>query len=104
MNTYPPMVQLALSKMTNEQKLAFESEYERQKKDPTIYVVLAIFFPIQLVLLNRLGLQLAFWLTSGGMFVWYFIEWFWTPQRVREYNNELAINIARNLTIMTKVA
>ena len=87
--------------MTDEQKLTFEAEYARRRKNTALYVVLAIIFPIQLVLLGRLGLQLIFWLTGGGMFIWWVIEWFLTPKRVREYNDKVATEIARDLSIMT---
>ena len=99
--SYSPLVTAALSKMTDEQKLTFYSEYARQKKSAGVYVLLAILFPIQLVLLGRLGLQLAFWFTFGGLFVWWIIEWFLTPKRVQEYNDTIAVEIARNLSIMT---
>ena len=100
-SSYSPLVQSALSKMTDEQKKIFEAEYARRRKNTALYVVLAIIFPIQLVLLNRLGLQLAFWFTVGGLGVWYVIEWFKTPGRVREYNDDVAKEIARDLSIMT---
>ena len=44
MNTYPPLVQSALSKMTGNQKLTFEAEYKRQHKNEGLYIFLAIFF------------------------------------------------------------
>ena len=100
-SSYSPLVQSALSKMTDEQKKIFEAEYARRRKNTALYVVLAIIFPIQLVLLNRLGLQLAFWFTVGGLGVWYVIESFKTPGRVREYNDDVAKEIARDLSIMT---
>ena len=87
--------------MTDEQKLTFEAEYARRRKNTALYVVLAFIFPIQLVLLGRLGLQLIFWLTFGGMFIWWVIEWFLTPKRVREYNDKVATEIARDISIMT---
>ena len=100
-NSYSPLVQSALSKMTDEQKKRFEVEYARRRKNTTLYFVLAVIFPIQLVLLGRLGLQLAFWFTAGGVGVWYVIECFKTPERVREYNDDVAKEIARDLSIMT---
>ena len=100
-SNYPPLVQSALSKMTDEQNLTFEAEYARRRKDTALYVVLAIIFPIQLVLLGRLGLQLIFWLTGGGAAIWWIVEWFLTPKRVREYNDKVATEIARDLSIMT---
>ena len=95
--TYPSLVWVALSKMTAEQRLTFESEYARQKKSVGWLVVLSIWpLPgLQLALLGRWGLLCAFLLTGGGGGVWYVIEWFLTPHRVREYNKNLAFALAR---------
>lgn len=53
-------------------------------------VLLSIFFPIQLFLVGKIGLGILFWLTGGGLGVWYVIEWFLTPGRVRDYNARVA--------------
>lgn len=65
-------------------------------------MVLAIFFPIQLFLLGKTGLGVAFILTGGGMFVWWIIEIFMTPKRVRDYNENVAATIMRDLKIMNQ--
>ena len=101
MESYPPLVQSALSKMTEEQKLTFESEYGRRKRSMPLLVVLAIFFPIQHFLLGKVGLGIALWLTIGGLGVWWFIEIFLTPKRVNDYNDAAAVNLARDVKIMT---
>ena len=101
METYSPIVQSALSKMTEDQKLTFESEYNAQRKTLPLLVVLSIFFPIQHFLLGKTALGIFFWLTLGGFSIWWFIEWFLTPKRVKDYNREMAVNLARDLKIMT---
>ena len=63
-------------------------------------VALAILFPIQLFLLNQTGLAIAFLLTGGGCGVWWIVEWFLTPGRVRKYNSEQADNILMQMRLM----
>ena len=63
-------------------------------------VVLSVIFPIQLFLLGKTGLGVAFILTWGGLGVWWITEMFMTPKRVNDYNDMLATNIARDLKIM----
>ena len=53
-------------------------------------VALAILFPIQLFFLGRVLLGILFLLTGGGLGIWYIIEWFLTPGRVRDYNTKVA--------------
>lgn len=53
-------------------------------------MALAILLPIQLFFLGKILLGILFVLTAGGFGVWYVIEWFLTPQRVRDYNTRVA--------------
>ena len=92
-----PDVQFLISKMTDEQKLAFESEYEKKSKSVGLMVFLSIIFPIQFLLLGRIGLQIVFFLTAYGFGLWYIIEWFLTPRRVKEYNEVVAMDIAQDI-------
>lgn len=63
-------------------------------------VFLAIFFPIQLFLLGKIGLGVVFLITGGGVWVWWIIECFLTPKRVREYNGDAASKILMEMKIM----
>ena len=63
-------------------------------------VFLAIFFPIQLFLLGKTGLGIAYLITAGGLSVWWIIEWFITPKRVREYNGDIATKIITEMKMM----
>ena len=101
MATHPPVVQSALMGMSNDQKLIFEAEYQRQSRTKGLLIVLAIIFPIQLFLLGKTGLGLIFWLTIGGFLIWWIIEIFLTSGRVDDYNARVATDIARDLKIMT---
>ncbi|MCE2527454.1 MAG: TM2 domain-containing protein [Actinomycetia bacterium] len=95
-----PMVASALGKLTEEQRAQVEHEYLRKRRSVSAMVALAILFPIQLFLLGKTGLGGAFLLTGAGFGVWWVVEWFFTPSRVRDYNNELATNIVRNLKLL----
>ena len=66
--SYPPLVQSALSKMTDEQKLTFEAEYARRRKNTALYVFLAIIFSYSARLIGTFGFAvdfLAYWRWSG---------------------------------------
>ena len=92
-----PDVQSLISKMTDEQKLTFESEYNKKSKSVGLMVFLSIFFPIQFLLLGKIGLQIVFFLTAYGFGLWWIIEWFKTPGRVKEYNEAVAMDIAQDI-------
>ena len=46
--------------------------------------LLAVLFPIQLFLLEEVELGTLFVVTGGGLGVWWVVEWFLTPRRVRQ--------------------
>jgi hypothetical protein len=89
----PPSAGPAFQDLTEEQKLAFVAEYGMRKRSLAVMMVLAILFPIQLFFLGRIGLAVLFLLSGGGFGIWYVIEWFLTPGRVRDYNTAVASEI-----------
>ena len=76
----------AFASLSPEQQTAFSDFYNSRKRSMPLMMALAILFPIQLFLLGRIGLGILFLITGGGFGVWYVIEWFLTPGRVRDYN------------------
>ena len=93
----PPTLQRAFASFSEDDKLTYWSQYKRKKRSAVSMEILAILFPIQLFFLDKIGLALAFWFTGGGCGVWYVVEWFLTPKRVREFNEEVGLQIARDL-------
>jgi len=89
----PPDTSPAFQELTDEQKAAFGAEYGNRKRSLAAMMALAILFPIQLFFLGKIGLAVAFLLTGGGFGIWYVIEWFLTPGRVRDYNLSVANEI-----------
>jgi len=96
----PTTVKSSLAKMSEEDQTMFQKEYEEKRKSTTSMVLLAIFFPIQLFLLGKTGLGIAFLLTAGGMGIWWIAELFMTSGRVRTYNENIATNILMNMKIL----
>ncbi|MGB7861035.1 MAG: TM2 domain-containing protein [Acidimicrobiia bacterium] len=83
--------------LSDNQKLGFTAEFHRRRRSLWVMLLLALFFPIQLFFLGRIGLGVLFILTGGGFGIWYVIEWFLTPGRVRRYNEGLAFEILGRL-------
>jgi TM2 domain-containing membrane protein YozV len=89
-NDLPPLAVAGYQELTPDQQAVFSAHYNSRKRNTALMLILAIFFPIQLFLLGKIGLGILFWLTAGGLGVWYVIEWFLTPGRVRDYNARVA--------------
>lgn len=93
----PPAAEPGFEKLTDDEKLIFVSEYGRRRRSGFLMVVLAVVFPIQLFLLGRFWLGILFLITGGGFAIWYLIEWFLTPGRVRDYNSKMAMRLLAEL-------
>jgi hypothetical protein len=76
--------------LSEEQKQAFTTAYAARRRSMPLMIALAILFPIQLFFLGKIVLGILFLLTGGGLGIWYIIEWFVTPSRVRDYNTRVA--------------
>ena len=104
MDTYPPIVQGALRGMSEEDRLTFTSEYERRKLNVLPMLVAAFFF-IHFFFYGRIGLGIVFILvmvaTLGLALPWWIVEMCITGKRVRDHNETLAVNLARDMKIMT---
>ena len=96
----PIIVYSAFTKMSAEEQMLFQELYKKNSKSTGLMVFLAIVFPIQLFLLRRIGLAIVFLLTLGGLWIWWIIEWFLTPKRVREYNGDVTIKIITEMKMM----
>jgi hypothetical protein len=89
-NDLPGTAVSAYASLSPEQKTAFSDFYNSRKRSMPLMMALAILFPIQLFLLGRIVLGILFLITGGGLGVWYVVEWFLTPGRVRDYNAKVA--------------
>lgn len=86
----PPVAAAAYQQLNDQQKLAFNAHYNSPKRSMALLVALSILLPIQLFFLGRVLLGILFLVTGGGFGVWYIVEWFLTPGRVRNHNPRVA--------------
>lgn len=97
----PIMLKEPLSKMPEEKQSIFVEEFKKRSKSVAIMTILAVLFPIQLFLLGKTGLGIAYWITFGGSGIWWLIEIFLTPKRVKEYNADVGTQILRDMKLMS---
>ena len=94
----PSSIRQTINSLPEYQKSTFEEDYLRKRKSKALIAVLSILFLIQLFLLGRTGLGIAFILTGGGLYVWWIIEWFYSPLiRVPAYNESVARELLRDI-------
>lgn len=94
----PSMVRNELSKMSAQYQEEFVEEFKRKSKSIAIaYILLLFVFTLHYAYVRKWGLQILFWLTFGGFFIWWFIDLFRLPGIIRDYNKDTAVDIMRNL-------
>lgn len=94
----PAMVRNELAKMNVQRQEEFVEEYQRKTKSlPLAYLFLLLILALHYGYLGKWGLQIVFWITGGGLLIWWFIDIFRLPGLVKNYNKDIATDVMRNL-------
>ncbi len=96
------MVKNELAKLPAQKQEEFVEEYKRKAKSVGIaYLFLIVILAMHYGYLGKWGLQVVFWLTCGGFFIWWLIDLFRLPGLVKNYNKDIATDTMRNLKAMS---
>ncbi len=96
--TLPVMVRDQLSAMPTQRQGAFLEEYRRRRKRiPVAYLAWLLFGSHYAYLGGRWLVQFGFWLTGGGGLVWWVFDAFRLPWMVRNHNQNVAIDVLRDM-------
>lgn len=94
----PAMVKNELARMTAQKQEEFLEEFKRKSKSIGLaYLFLLIIFAAHYAYLKKWGIQILFWITGGGMLIWWLIDIFRLAGLVRNYNKDIATDVMRNL-------
>ena len=100
MQRLPSAVQASLSNMTDLEQAMFVEEYKRRKKSIGTAYLCWLVLGLDYGYLHKWGLQFFFWITLGGMFIWWLINFFTIPSMVRNYNKDIAVDVLRSQKII----
>ncbi|MBT0813123.1 TM2 domain-containing protein [Litoribacter ruber] len=93
-----PALMEELSLLPSNKKMEFLELYLAQAKSLTwAYLALVLVFPFHYAYQDRWGKQVLFWVTAGGLFVWWAVDFFRIPGMIREYNENLGFRILERL-------
>jgi len=96
-NNLPAMVRNELAKMPPQKQEEFIEEYRRRAKSTGIAYLLWLLLGWHYIYLRKWGIQILFWLTLGGVVIWWLIDIFRIPGMVKNYNKDIAVDVLRNL-------
>ena len=80
----------AYQRLSPEAQLAVDRDYAARAKDLGFAYLAWFLLGWHYLYLRRVGLQIAFWFTFGGVMVWWFIDAFRLPGIVRRLNEDTA--------------
>jgi hypothetical protein len=94
----PTMVRNELAKMPANKQSEFIEEFERKKKSaPLAYLFLVLIFAMHYGYMKKWGLQVVFWITGGGLLIWWIVDLFRIPGMIKDYNRDVALEVMRDM-------
>ncbi len=97
LDNLPAMVRNELANYSAQKQEEFVEEYKRKSKSTGTAYVLWFFLGWHYVYLRNWGIQLLYWATAAGLFLWAIADLFRLPKLVRDYNKDVAMEVLRNL-------
>lgn len=93
----PSMVKNELAKMPAQKQTEFLEEYKRKNRSVSTAYLLFLFLGAHYAYQGRWGMQILFWMTVGGFFIWWLVDLFRLYGVINNYNKDLALDVMRNL-------
>lgn len=100
MGNFSYLIQKKFRELNSEQQRVFIEEFERRKKSVGVSYLLWFLLGWHYAYLKKWGWLALYILTVGGFFIWAIIDLFRIPKIVEQYNNDLALEILRDISIM----
>lgn len=95
------MVRHEVATLSAHSQEAFVEEYRRKSKSTGVAYILWLtgisLLGFHYAYVRKWGIQILYWLTAGGLLVWWFVDLFRVPGMVRDYNKDVAVDVLRNL-------
>jgi hypothetical protein len=101
--TLPAVVRHALARLPAERQSEFLEAYTRRTKSVLVAYLLWLFLGWHYAYLGRWGVQLLFWLTLGGLFLWWLVDLVRVPGMVARYNEDVAMAVMRDLAVISQI-
>lgn len=86
----PRPVQAGFHALDAETQRAFQRDLKQRRKSLGTAYITWLVLGWHYLYLGRILMQLAFWGTLGGFFVWWLIDFFRLPGIVRRHNEDMA--------------
>ena len=93
----PAVVRNSLAELPATRQEEFLEEYRRRAKSIGPAYILWLLLGFHYIYQRKWGLQILFWLTLGGLWLWWIVDLFRMPGMVRDYNKDVATDVMRTV-------
>jgi len=97
----PVMVRTELVKLAPDKQGMFLEEFRRKRKSVGLAYFLWFIIGFHYLYLGKVGWQFFYWITLEGLLIWGIIDLFRIRGMVRGYNRDIAIDVLRDLKIIS---
>lgn len=98
--TLPPSVRSAFLHLSPAQQKAFRSEFRRLRKGLPLALLLWISLGLHYLYLGKPGTQFFFWITGGGLLIWWLLDLPRLPGMISRHNAEKARQLMQSHQIL----
>ena len=102
----PTVVRSQLAGLSPNEQNQYLEEYHRKCKKLYLAYIFWFLSPFLLMIgvhyiyFGKPGWAIMFWVSIGGLFIWWFIDIFRMPSIVRSFNKDVAVDVLRNMRAM----
>lgn len=96
-NQLPSIVRSKLREMSDYQQCQFLEEFRRRQKRKRWAYLLWFFLGWHYVYIGKWGVQLLYWFTVGGLWIWAIADLFRIPNLIRDFNSRVALDVLKDM-------
>ena len=96
-DSVPPAVRDKVAALPEQRQHEFVGAYNRMARSTATAYFLYLLVGGHYAYVGRRGVQIVFWVTLGGLLIWWVVDLFRIPAMIRRYNEEVATDIMRRL-------
>lgn len=92
----PSMVKEGLKKLNKEQQKSFYKLYTSRRKTKRMGYISGLILGWHYLYMGKVGMQIVFWLTGGGLLIWWIIDMLRMPMIISKHNNDVAVETLKD--------
>lgn len=97
LKSMPALTRAAVSGLSADQRKVFSQEYQVKRYGAGGAYGMWLLLGLHYAYLGRWGTQVIFWLTGGGLIVWWLLDLLRVPMLVRNKNADIATAIVASI-------